>query len=41
MDGQSGFRIVRILETAQRALDQSLAKARTARGRNRVSVVGS
>ena len=33
MDGRSGFRIVRMLEAAQRALDQSLAKARAARGR--------
>ena len=41
MDGLSGLRIVRILETAQRALDQSLAKARAARGRNRISAVGS
>jgi predicted dehydrogenase len=41
MDGLSGFRIVRMLETAQRVLDQSLSKVRAARGRNRISVVGS
>ena len=41
MDGKNGLRIVRMLETAQRALDQSLAKVRSARSRNRISVVGS
>ena len=41
MDGRSGLRIVRMLETAQKALDQSFARARSARDRNRISVVGS
>jgi predicted dehydrogenase len=40
MDGLSGFRIVRMLETAQRALDKSFVKVRAARGHNRISVVG-
>jgi hypothetical protein len=40
MDGWSGLRIVRMLETAQKALDQSLAKARAARCRTRISAVG-
>ena len=39
MDGLRGLRIVRILETAQRALDQSLANARAARDWNRISAV--
>jgi predicted dehydrogenase len=40
MDGRSGMRIVRMLEAAQRALDESLAHVRRL-GANRMGAVGS
>lgn len=44
MDGQSGLRVVRVLETAQKELAQSLAKVRSLKGDNsgnRIRVAGS